>query len=133
MKYMVENNSRINGILSIIDHYYKSTRKYFRPLLSKNNGCLVIEEFATYLFSEENEKIVEYDFRFDLMHRCDNIGLELEIDINKYDYKLPDHIYNGITLGKLKDEINIMSEEYFISMKENIIQYFKIENRKFKY
>ena len=124
MEYMTDNYSRIDGILSIIDHYYKSSRKILRPLLSKNNGCLVIEEFATYLFSEDIEKIDEYDFRFDLMHRCDNIGLELEIDIENYDYELPDHIYNGITLGKLKNEINIMAEEYFISMKEYTIQFF---------
>jgi len=113
----------IDGIMSVIKHYYCWKTNKHKPFIHKE-GCLIIEDFPTYLYSEDLVKINEYDLRFDLLERCKilqenllNLGnnLDEEGDMNKC-------IISDIKI--IEKEIIAIKCEYYDYIKNEVIMYF---------
>jgi len=121
----VNQSTNINGIYSIIKHYYNWQNDRTKPAIKKY-GCLIIEDFSTYLFSNEPSKINEYDLRFDLVERCKLIDEYLTQNNSESDKGSENSRQVNNEIETIKAEIQKMSNEYIDYIKEEIIKYFNI-------
>ena len=117
---MIKNIISINGVCSIIAHYNEWMKYHNRPLIYKNEGCLFIEKYPTFIISNNEKDYREYDLKFDMLHRCDNILVEILKSSNDCE----DKKCECENVNKLKEEICKIDKKYYLYIKKLVFEYY---------